>query len=170
MKDRAMQALHLQALEPVAETLADGHSYGFRPERSTADALEQCFKALAQKDSAQWVLEGDIKGCFDNISHQWMLDYVQTDKSILQKWLKSGFIYQGKLFAIDAGTPQGGIISPTLMNRVLDGLQILLRKAFPRTNCKGKYINPSVKLVRYADDCVPRRRTGGRSPPCSYAA
>lgn len=154
MKDRAMQALHLLALEPVAETLADGHSYGFRPERSTADALEQCFITLARSDSAQWVLEGDITGCFDNISHQWMLDHVQTDKIILRKWLKAGFIYQGKLFASDAGTPQGGIISPTLMNRVLDGLQTLLRKAFPRTNRKGKYYNPSVKLVRYADDFI----------------
>jgi RNA-directed DNA polymerase len=116
--------------------------------------LEQCFRTLARKDSAQWVLEGDIKGCFDNISHQWMLNHVQTDKSILQKWLKAGFIYQGKLFASDAGTPQGGIISPTLMNRVLDGLQTLLRKAFPRTDRKGEYINPSVKLVRYADDFI----------------
>jgi RNA-directed DNA polymerase len=70
MKDRAMQALHLQALEPVAETLADGHSYGFRPERSTADALEQCFRALARSDAAQWVLKGDIKGCFDNVRRE----------------------------------------------------------------------------------------------------
>lgn len=154
MKDRAMQALHLQALEPVAETLADGHSYGFRPERSTADALEQCFRALARSDAAQWVLEGDIKGCFDNISHQWMLDHVQTDKVILRKWLKAGFIYQRELFVTDAGTPQGGIISPTLMNRVLDGLQTMLRIAFPKNRHKGEYYNPSVKLVRYADDFI----------------
>ena len=154
MKDRAMQALYLHALEPIAETLADGHSYGFRPARSTADALEQCFNALARKASPQWVLEGDIKGCFDNISHQWMVDHVQTDKIILQKWLKAGFIYQGKLFASDAGTPQGGIISPTLMNRVLDGLQAMLCKTFPKTKRKDEYLNPAVNLVRYADDFV----------------
>lgn len=154
MKDRAMQAIHLLALEPVAETLADGHSYGFRPERSTADALEQCFIILAKSHSPQWVLEGDIKGCFDNISHQWMLDHVQTDKIILQKWLKAGFIYQGKLFGSEAGTPQGGIISPTLMNRVLDGLQTMLRNAFPRTKRNGEYFNPSTNLVRYADDFI----------------
>src|ERR1017187_5366117 len=73
MKCRAMQALHLLALEPIAETTADRNSYGFRPERSTADAIEQCFKVLYRPVSPQWVLEGDIKGCFDNISHSWML-------------------------------------------------------------------------------------------------
>ena len=70
MRDRAMQALYLLALEPVAETTADRNSYGFRSQRSTADAREQCFKLLAQRKSAQWILEGDIKGCFDNISHE----------------------------------------------------------------------------------------------------
>jgi RNA-directed DNA polymerase len=65
MKDRAMQALYLLALEPVAETTADRRSFGFRPERSTADAIEQCFIALSWKRSAQWIFEGDIKGCLD---------------------------------------------------------------------------------------------------------
>lgn len=69
MKDRAMQALHLLALEPVSETTADHDSYGFRPERSTHDAIGKLFVALAQPGAAQWVLEGDIKGCFDHISH-----------------------------------------------------------------------------------------------------
>ena len=64
MQDRAMQALYLLALEPIAETTADRHSYGFRPERSTADAGEQCFTCLARGDRAQWVLEADIKACF----------------------------------------------------------------------------------------------------------
>ncbi len=69
MKDRAMQALHLLALEPVAETTADKNSYGFRPGRGTADAIGQSFLVLSRKDSATWVLEGDIRGCFDNIKH-----------------------------------------------------------------------------------------------------
>src|SRR5664279_5665087 len=69
MKDRAMQALHLLALEPVSETLADPNSYGFRPYRCTADAIKQCRTALSQRTSAQWVLEADIQGCFDHISH-----------------------------------------------------------------------------------------------------
>ena len=68
MHDRAMQALWLLALSPVAETTADPNSYGFRPKRSTADAVEQCFNALAKRDSAQWVLEGDIRGCLDRSS------------------------------------------------------------------------------------------------------
>ena len=109
MKDRAMQALHLLALEPVSETLADNKSYGFRPERSTADAREQCFTVLANAKRPQWILEGDIKGCFDNISHQWMLENVPTDKVILQKWLQAGYVYKDKLFPTTAGTPQGGI-------------------------------------------------------------
>jgi RNA-directed DNA polymerase len=79
MKCRAMQALHLLALEPIAETTADPNSYGFRPERSTADAGEQCFILLAKKASAQWVLEADIQGCFDKISHDWMLAHIPTD-------------------------------------------------------------------------------------------
>ena len=83
MKCRAMQALHLLALEPVAETTADQHSYGFRPERSTADAGEQCFIILARKICAEWVMEGDIKGCFDNISHDWTLANIPTDKEVL---------------------------------------------------------------------------------------
>ena len=106
MKDRAMQALFLLALEPVSETTADRNSYGFRPNRSTADAIEQCFVNLSRKNSAQWVLEGDIKGCFDNISHDWLIDNVHMDKAILRKWLKAGYMESGKLNPTDAGTPQ----------------------------------------------------------------
>jgi len=73
MIDRAQQALYLLALEPIAETTADPNSYGFRPKRATADAGEQCFVVLSRKASAQWVLEADIKSCFDQISHDWMV-------------------------------------------------------------------------------------------------
>ena len=110
-----MQALHLLALEPVAETTADLNSYGFRPERSTADAGGQCFISLAKKASAEWVLEADIQGCFDKISHDWMIANIPTDKVILKKWLKAGYVYQNELFPTDAGTPQGGIITPPTM-------------------------------------------------------
>src|SRR5690606_32612277 len=108
MRDRAMQALHLLALDPVAETTGDSHSYGFRRERSTADAIEQVRNVLGRKASPQWVLEGDIKGCFDNISHEWLVANVLMDKNILRKWLKAGFVEMGKLFPTNAGTPQGG--------------------------------------------------------------
>lgn len=152
MKDRAMQALHLLALEPVSETKADTNSYGFRPQRCTADAIEHCYKALARGNSPQWVLEGDIKGCFDNISHEWLLSNIPADKEILRKWLKAGYMEDGLLFSTDAGTPQGGIISPTLANMALDGLQAALEKAYPWTTRRGQKVK--VNLVRYADDFI----------------
>jgi RNA-directed DNA polymerase len=150
MRCRAMQALHLLALEPVAETTADPNSYGFRPERSTADAGEQCFIALARKTSAQWVLEGDIKACYDEISHAWMVANIPTDKVILQKWLKAGYVYQDELFPTVAGVPQGGTISPVVANMTLDGLEAMLRKKFPAAKRTGLKMH----MVRYADDFI----------------
>jgi RNA-directed DNA polymerase len=132
MKDRAMQALHLLALDPVAETTADKNSYGFRQQRSCADAIEQCFLALKTAKTA-WILEGDIKSCFDRISHNWLLAHVPMDRAILRKW-----------------------ISPVLSNCALDGLERLLKEKYPTgtrlRSLGGKY--PSVNLVRYADDFV----------------
>lgn len=154
MKDRAMQTLHKMALEPVTETLADGTSYGFRPNRCVQDAIEQCFVDLARKTAPEWVLEGDIKGCFDNINHEWMQKNIPMDKEILHKFLKAGFVEKGKLNTTDQGTPQGGTISPTLCNYVLDGLERLLKNKFKRYWSKGRQINPKVNLVRYADDFI----------------
>ncbi len=150
MTDRAMQALYLLALAPIAETTGDPNSYGFRIERSTADAMGQLFVCLSKKVSAQWVLEADIKGCFDHINHDWLIAHVPTDKEILQKWLKAGVIHKGQLQATDAGTPQGGIISPTLANMVLDGLESQLKQHLGVTKAKKLKIN----VVRYADDFV----------------
>jgi RNA-directed DNA polymerase len=155
MKDRAMQALFLLALEPVAETTADRNSYGFRPERSTADAMAQCFTSLAKGKSPQWILEGDIKGCFDNISHDWLLANIPTDRMILKKWLKAGYMEDRQLFPTSAGTPQGGIISPVLANMVLDGLEPKLYHAVGITRrIKGKRSFLKVNYVRYADDFI----------------
>src|SRR5256886_10843901 len=109
MKCRAMQALYWLALHPVAETTADPNSYGFRPQRSTADAIEQCFKVLGKQTSPQWVLEGDIKGCFDGISHEWLLTHIPMEKALLKKWLKSGYMEKNTLYPTEEGTPQGGI-------------------------------------------------------------
>jgi len=154
MKDRAMQALYLLALLPVAETTADPNSYGFRPKRSTADAIEQCFTVLARKIGPQWVLEGDIRGCFDNISHACMLTHIPTEKEVLKKWLKAGFMENRTLFPTEAGTPQGGIISPTLANLTLDGLERLLKETFRKKVIRGQCYRPKVNFVRYADDFI----------------
>lgn len=147
MFDRAQQALYLLGLEPISETLADKNAYGFRPKRSTADAIEQCFTALCKKCSSQWVLEGDIKACFDEISHQWMIDNIPMDKMILNLWLKAGFIDKGKRYDTDSGVPQGGIISPTLMLLTLKGLEAAAKSAAPRRASK-------VNTIAYADDFV----------------
>jgi RNA-directed DNA polymerase len=159
MKDRAMQALYLMALDPVAETTGDIHSYGFRKHRSCQDAITQCHILLCKDDkSPQWILEGDIKGCFDHISHDWLLNNIPMDKEMLRKWLKSGYVFNGSLFPTEEGTPQGGIISPTLANMTLDGLQSLVSKAVkPYDICqngKRKRIVPKINLVRYADDFI----------------
>lgn len=151
MFDRAMQALEESALQPVAETLADSHSYGFRPNRSTADAIGQRFVVLATKNAAKWILEADISGCFDNISHQWLLEHIPMDKRILRQWLKAGYLESGTLHDTEAGTPQGGIISPVLANMTLDGLEAAVHAAHPQ-----KSLRPRKKLhiIRYADDFV----------------
>jgi RNA-directed DNA polymerase len=155
MKDRAMQALHLLALDPVVETQADRNSYGFRQQRSCADAIEQCFLAL-RTGSAQWILEGDIKSCFDKISHSWLLDHVPMDKTILRKWLAAGYMEKHVFHETTEGTPQGGIASPALANYALDGLEQLLREKYPKKRAfqslGGRYA--CVNFIRYADDFV----------------
>jgi RNA-directed DNA polymerase len=146
MKDRAMQALHLFALEPIAECTADPNSYGFRTKRSAQDAMMQCQFLFGKQSSSQWILEGDIRGCFDNISHDWLLVHVPMDRAILRKWLKAGFMEGRTLWPTKAGTPQGGIISPAIANMALDGLEVELRKKFRQPD--------KVHMVRYADDFI----------------
>ncbi len=147
-----MQALFLQALDPVAETSADPNSYGFRRERSCADAIERCFSALCRNTSAQWVLEGDIKACFDRIDHNWLLSHAPMDKEILRKWLKSGYMESHVFHTTEEGTPQGGIISPVLANLTLDGMERLLKENFSHRSRTKPF--SKVNLVRYADDFV----------------
>jgi RNA-directed DNA polymerase len=155
MKDRAMQALHLLALDPVAETTADKNSYGFRQQRSCADAIEQAFNALTSA-TTEWILEGDIRSCFDKISHDWLLAHVCMDRAVLQKWLKAGYMEKDVFHEATEGTPQGGIISPALANCALDGLERVLDRTYPKKtrlpSLGGQY--PSVNFIRYADDFI----------------
>lgn len=160
MTDRAMQALYLLALDPIAEVTGDRNSYGFRTERSTADAIEQCFTVLSRKWSPQWILEGDIKSCYDGIDHDWLLTHIPMDKVILRKWLKAGFLDKCVLHATEMGTPQGGIISPVLANLALDGLERKLREKYPANTRTGN--QAQVNLVRYADDFIITSRTKER--------
>ncbi|MBW3656511.1 MAG: reverse transcriptase N-terminal domain-containing protein, partial [Gemmatimonadetes bacterium] len=133
MGDRAMQTLYLLALDPIAEVTGDPNSYGFRRERAPADAIAQCFNLLSNRHAPQWVLEGDIRSCFDEISHAWLLAHVPTDTTILRTWLRAGYLDRGTLHATEAGTPQGGPLSPVAANLTLDGLEPLLRARFPQT-------------------------------------
>lgn len=157
MKDRSMQALQLLALEPVAETTADRISFGFRKYRSPEDAREYAFSVLSRKDSAQWILEGDIKSCFDKISHQWIADNIPTDKRILKEFLKCGYVEKGRLYPTEEGSPQGGVISPTYANMVLDGLEPMILGVY-WANKKGtvsvKNNRNKVHVVRFADDFI----------------
>jgi RNA-directed DNA polymerase len=150
MYDRALQFLYALALEPIAETTSDIRSFGFRKHRSTRDACQQIFLCLSKKNSAQWILEGDIKGCFDNINHQWLLTNVPLEKPILTQFLKAGFIYKRHLNPTKAGTPQGGIISPILANMTLDGIEKLLLVNYPKKGKNSKKVN----FIRYADDFI----------------
>jgi RNA-directed DNA polymerase len=152
LTDRAMQALYLLGLDPIEEVLADANSYGFRVSRCCADALNQCHKILGHRDSSRWVLEGDIKACFDRISHEWLEDHTPMDRVILHQWLKAGFIEKDVFFASKEGTPQGGVASPALANRALDGLEALLQRRFGAS--KRQRAANKVHLVRYADDFI----------------
>ncbi len=143
MKDRAMQALYALALQPIAETTGDTRSFGFRLFKCAQDASAYAFICLRKETSSQWILEGDIKGCFDNIAHAWLKKNIPIDRSILTQFLKSGFIFDETLYPIDKGTPQGGIISPILANMTLDGIEKILVGRFPRKK---------VHFIRYADD------------------
>lgn len=154
MKDRAMQALYLLALEPAVECASDPNSYGFRKGRSTHDARQQLFVSLSRQVSAQWVLDADIKGFFDNINHKWLLNHVHMDRMMLQKWLKAGVLEAGQLQRTEDGTPQGGIISPTLANTTLNGLETELTQFLRNTLGTKLAKRGKVNVVRYADDFV----------------
>lgn len=158
MYDRALQALYALALDPVSETTADTKSFGFRKGRCAQDACEYIFTALSRSYSPEWVLEGDIKGCYDHISHDWLIKHIPMDKSVLKQFLKAGFVFCDELFPTDAGTPQGGIISPILANLTLDGMQKVLSDHFD-LSAKGEvsafvHNKSRVNLVRYADDFI----------------
>lgn len=165
VSDRIMQAIIKHALEPEWEARFDPSSYGFRPGYCTMDATLQIWNTLKYKNSGAYVLDADISKCFDNISHEAILDRIPTFRQILRRWLKVKVIDLGMVHKTDKGTPQGGIISPLLANIALDGMERL----FSIETKNGNYIAPSqrsklnkgISLIRYADDFIvtaPTRR------------
>jgi RNA-directed DNA polymerase len=142
-----MQELFALGLRPIAETVGDSHSYGFREKRSLHDAVKMTYMSLSTKVSAKWILEADIKACFDCISHDWLMENIPLPKWILRQWLKCGYMESSALYPTDDGTPQGGIISPILCNMTLDGLQDLVIKGRDKKRRK-------LNIIRYADDFI----------------
>jgi RNA-directed DNA polymerase len=98
----------------------------------------------------QWILEGDILGCFDNFEHGWLESHIPMNTEVLSGWLKAGYVESGKLFPTEAGSPQGGVASPTIANIALDGLEAVLAERFGRPRSALRRLR--VRLVRYADD------------------
>lgn len=158
VKDRVMQAIVKMALEPEWESRFEANSYGFRPGRGCHDAIAAIHTTLNQKGCSEWVLDADISGCFDNISHEALLTRLPVFTTTIRRWLKAGVVEFGKPAPSEAGTPQGGIISPLLANVALDGLERELGCERPN----GKLVSPAFKkgrdkgisLIRYADDFV----------------
>jgi RNA-directed DNA polymerase len=152
MIDRVFQMLYKLALDPIAETIGDPNSYGFRLGRSTADAIGQCFLNLCRKTSATWILEADLRACFDTISHQWLLDNIPIDKRMLTQWLKAGVIDRNTFQPTQAGAPQGSPISPVIANLTLNGMEGMLKEALPQKAIDG--VSLKVNLTRFADDFI----------------
>ena len=158
VKDRVMQAIVKLALEPEWESRFEANSYGFRPGRSTMDAIAAIHATMCRRDSSQWVLDADISGCFDNIDHEALLARLPVFTAVIRRWLEAGVVEFGRYQESTAGTPQGGIISPLLANIALDGMERL----FGSENAQGKPLRPSarkgldrgVSCVRYADDLI----------------
>jgi len=154
LKDRAVQAIYHMAVDPVVETRSDENSYGFRKGRSQHDAIAYIRCWLDKSYSPKYILETDIAKCFEKINHDYLLKITPIcDKCVLKEWLKSGYIYKGKYYETNEGTPQGGIISPMLCNIALNGLESEIRKIFP-VNKSMKEGRPKVYLSRYADDMI----------------
>ena len=144
MRDRAMMTLYKFTIEPIAEITADSCSFGYRPNRSARDALTECLNILSKSSCPAWIMKSDIKSCFDNISHEWILEHIPMDKVILRKFLKCGYVEYNKFFQTEKGIPQGGSLSSIICNMVLDGMEKLLVNEF----------GENVRLIRYADDFI----------------
>ena len=170
IQDRMLQAVINLVLEPLVEMTSDPNSYGFRKYRGTKNAVAAIRTNLQSGQESKWVLDADIKSFFDKINHNWLLSNIplsDSQKVILKGWLKAGAVLNNTIIKTDEGTPQGGIISPTLANFTLNGLEATVRKSISsitggkafrknvyKNGVRTKMLTFNVKTVRYADDFV----------------
>jgi RNA-directed DNA polymerase len=156
IKDRIFQNVVKNALEPQWEAKFESSSYGFRPKRSTRDAISNLHTKLSSRSTKQWVFEGDFKGCFDNLNHQYIMDCLKgfPAKETIYKWLKAGYVDNNSFIDTDTGTPQGSICSPLLANIALHGMEEELGIKYYLDKEYYKVARNSVGVVRFADDFV----------------
>jgi len=152
IRDRCLQAMVKNALEPYWEARFEGTSYGFRPGRNTHDAIARIYTIARPHSKKKWVIDADIKGAFDNINHEFLLKTIGmfSGRELIKQWLKAGYMEYGRIHETESGTPQGGVISPLLANIALHGMEEALGIRYDNW---GR--NQSKRaIVRYADDFV----------------
>lgn len=156
IQDRCIQTMVKNALEPYYEAIFEPSSYGFRPGRSCHDAIQRIYMSAQPRHSSRWALDADIKGAFDNISHEFIQKQVQwfPARELIKQWLKAGYVEFGKISPTEAGTPQGGSISPLLANIALHGMEETLGIYYKDQGKAGFRNHTKFKLIRYADDFV----------------
>ena len=152
VQDRCLQAMIKNALEPAWEARFEGTSYGFRPGRSCHDAIEKIYALARPNKTKKWILDADIQGAFDAISHEYLLKTIGPvpGRELIKQWLKAGYVDQEVFHETAQGTPQGGVISPLLLNIALHGMETALDIKY---NNRGELIGKRA-VVRYADDVV----------------
>jgi RNA-directed DNA polymerase len=150
--DRCLQAKVKNALEPFWEARFEGCSYGFRPGRSCHDALQKVYGLARPATRRPWVVRLDIRGAFDNLAHPYLLNALGPcpGKGLLTQWLKAGYVEQGIVHDTLTGVPQGGVISPVLLNVALHGMELALGVQHRK---RGETVGARA-VVRYADDAL----------------
>lgn len=159
IKDRVAQTIVKNALEPSWEATFEASSFGFRPGRSVQDAIEATFSRFG-KGLDQWTLDADIRGAFDNISHNFLISALGQvpGRELIKQWLIAGYMEMGKVHHNSTGVPQGGCLSPLLANICLDGLGKLLKEfqtLDKYVTAKGKKTSKwrsTYGYIRYCDD------------------
>ena len=161
--DRAQQARVRNALEPEWEARFEPKSYGFRPGRGCHDAIEAIYQVVKGKDPRrQWILDADLQGAFDHIDHDFVLGQLGSfpGRDMIRGWLRAGVMENGRFAPTEEGAPQGGVISPLILNITLHGMETAAGVRYFRRSRGGIETAPEAPvLVRYADDLLVFCRT-----------